>query len=80
MEKINFEESMKELQDVVNKLEKGNLTLDESIEEFQKGIKLSKLCSKKLDDIEKKITILMEEQDGEIKEQVFLVEGDNDDI
>ena len=41
MEKINFEESMKELQDVVNKLEKGNLTLDESIEEFQKGIKLS---------------------------------------
>lgn len=80
MEKINFEESMKELQDVVNKLEKGNLTLDESIEEFQKGIKFAKLCSKKLDDIEKKITILMEEQDGEIKEQVFLVEGDNDDI
>lgn len=80
MENINFEESMKQLQEVVDKLEKGNLTLDESIEEFQKGIKLSKLCSKKLDDVEKKITVLVEEQNGEIKEEVFLTEGDNNDI
>lgn len=81
MKKINFEDTMKELQDVVDKLEKGNLTLDDSLDEFQKGIRLSKLCSKKLDDIEKKITILVEKQNGEIEEQVFLTEGDdNNDI
>ena len=76
MEKFNFEASMEELQQVVNKLEKGDLSLDESIEIFQRGIQLSKLCAKKLDEIEKKVTILLEQDNGDMKEQDFLVEGE----
>ena len=76
MEKFDFEANMEELQQVVNKLEKGDLSLDESIEIFQRGIKLSKLCAKKLDEVEKKVTILLEQDNGDIKEQDFLVEGE----
>ena len=76
MEKFDFEAHMEELQQVVNKLEKGDLSLDESIEIFQRGIKLSKLCAQKLDDVEKKVTILLEQDNGDINEQDFLVEGD----
>ena len=76
MEKFDFETHMEELQQVVNKLEKGDLSLDESIEIFQRGIKLSKLCAQKLDDIEKRVTILLEQDNGDIKEQDFLIEGE----
>lgn len=76
MEKFDFEASMEELQQVVNKLEKGDLSLDESLEIFQRGITLSKLCAQKLDEVEKKVTILLEQDNGDIKEQDFLVEGE----
>lgn len=66
-----YEEAIAELELIVDKLEKGELTLDESIEYFQKGIELSKFCSKKLDDVEKRIVILTENEFGEIKEEVI---------
>ena len=64
-----FEEAMAELEDVVEKLEKGELSLDESIEQFQKGVELSKFCTKKLDEAERRITILLEKENGEVKEE-----------
>lgn len=67
---LNFEETMKELEEVVQKLENGELNLDESIKEFEKGMKLSKDASKYLEDAEKKITILVN-KDNEIKEEEF---------
>ena len=57
--KKTFEDSLKELEEVAIKLETGNLGLDEAIEEFEKGMKLSKECTKKLDEAEKKINILL---------------------
>jgi len=71
---VAFEEAVKELELIVDKLEKGELTLDESIGYFQKGIELSRYCSKKLDDVEKKITILIEDEKGVIREEPFKVE------
>ena len=68
--KLNFEETMKELEEVVEKLENGELNLDESIKEFEKGMELSKSASKYLEDAEKKITILVN-KDNEIKEEDF---------
>lgn len=68
--KLNFEETMKGLEEVVQALENGNLNLDESIKEFEKGMKLSKDASKYLEDAEKKITILVN-KDSEIKEEDF---------
>lgn len=69
-----FESSMKELEEVVQELEKGDLSLDEAILKFEKGIKLSKECNKRLDGAEKKINILLGTDDGEYKEQSFIPE------
>jgi len=66
-----FEDAISELEDIVSKLENGELSLEESIEYFQKGIELSKYCSKKLDEVEKKISILTENEQGELKEEVI---------
>jgi len=66
-----FEDAISELENIVGKLENGELSLEESIEYFQKGIELSKYCSKKLDEVEKKISILTENEQGELKEEVI---------
>ena len=67
-----FEESMKELEEVVAKLESGDATLDESLEYFEKGIKLSKNCQKMLDTAEKKVSVLIAGSDGELEKQNFI--------
>lgn len=69
-----FEDSIKELEDVVNKLERGDVTLDESLTLFEKGIKLSKHCQSKLDEAEKKVKILTTDNNGNITEKDFEVE------
>lgn len=71
-----FEESLSELEQIATNLESGNLGLDEAIKEFEKGIKLSKECSQKLDEAEKKINILVQEENGELKEENFIAEED----
>ena len=69
----NFEKNMSDLENIVTELEKGDLNLDESISKFEEGIKISKQCTKILEDAEKKITILLE-KDGEVKEENFVSE------
>ena len=66
----NFEEQMEGLEKIVTELEKGDLNLDDSVSKFEEGIKISKECNKILEEAEKKITILINE-DGEIKEENF---------
>lgn len=73
MSKENFEESMKKLESIVTELETSNLSLDESVSKFEEGMKLSKQCNKMLEEAEKKITILLE-NDGELKEESFETE------
>lgn len=68
--KKTFEEAMNELEDIVDKLERGELSLDDSIAYFQKGIELSKLLNKRLDEVEKKISILIEDENGQIYEEL----------
>lgn len=70
MKEINFEEAMKQLEVIANELEKGELNLDESVSKFEEGMKLSKKCNDFLDQAEKKITMLIN-NDGEIKEEDF---------
>ena len=70
-EKETFEQSMNELEKIVEDLEKGEMPLETSIEVFQKGVELSKNLSKILDEMERKITILIEKEDGSIKEENF---------
>lgn len=59
--KVTFETAMEELESYVEVLEQGNLTLDEAIKVFQKGLELSQFCSEELNKAEKKILIVNEE-------------------
>lgn len=68
-----FEQSLKELEQVVLELEKGDMTLDNAVASFEKGIELSKVCAKKLDEAEKKINILVN-KDGKIVEETFVAQ------
>lgn len=64
-----FEDELKQLEEVVADLERGDLSLDDSIAKFEKGIELSKKCHKKLEEAEKKINILVGD-----KEEPFIPE------
>lgn len=66
-----YEKAAEELENVVNLLENGEMTLEESIKTFERGIYLVRLCNKKLDDIEKRITLIIEGKDG-VTEKDFL--------
>lgn len=68
---LNFEETMENLEKIVQELEKGDLNLDDSISKFEEGMKLSKSASKYLEEAEKKITMLVTNEEGNIKEEDF---------
>ena len=55
----SFEERMENLEKIVTELEKGDLNLNDSVAKFEEGIKISKECNKILEEAEKKITILL---------------------
>ncbi|HEY5583938.1 MAG TPA: exodeoxyribonuclease VII small subunit [Ruminiclostridium sp.] len=67
----SFEEAMLELEQTVSKLEKGDISLEESITNFGHGIELSRYCASKLDEAEKKISILLQDEEGNLIEKEF---------
>ncbi|MFC4738077.1 exodeoxyribonuclease VII small subunit [Bacillus daqingensis] len=64
---MTFEESMKKLESIVQNLEQGDVPLEEAIDMFQEGMKLSKACHDKLHKVEKQMTEVLE-QDGTLSE------------
>jgi len=64
MAKKTFEDALKQLEAIVDELESDDLPLEKAIKRFEQGVRLSKFCSEKLDETEKKITILLKNQDG----------------
>lgn len=66
-----FEESILRLEQIVQALENGDIDLDESLKLFEEGIKLTKSCQKMLDDAEKKVSVLMSDENGKIKKEEF---------
>jgi exodeoxyribonuclease VII small subunit len=72
---LPYEEAMKRLEDVVRRLEEGDVPLEEAIGLYQEGVQLVRLCGKKLDAIEAQISLLLEEN-GDLKEKPFLLEGE----
>ena len=73
MEEKSFEENMEQLEKIVTELEKGDVNLDESVKKFEQGMKISKKCNDILENAEKKITILLKQENG-IKEENFETE------
>ena len=79
MSKKTFEESMKQLEQIVDELESGNLPLEKALKKFEEGVKLSKACNKKLDEIEQKVTILTKDSDGNVQEKLLNSQNFGDD-
>ena len=71
-ETVSFEENMKKLEEIAAELEKGELDLDTSVSKFEEGMKISKECNEMLEKAEKKITMLIKGEDGEVVEENFV--------
>ena len=84
MAKKTFETAMKQLEKIVQDLETDDMPLEKAIKTFEEGIKISKYCSEKLDESEKRITLLMQDSGGKkVSEIPFVTENgiseENDD-
>lgn len=66
-----FEKAMAQLEEIVRELESGDLTLESAMKKFEEGMKLSKYCSRILDETEKKIRVLMSDEEGNVIEEPF---------
>jgi exodeoxyribonuclease VII small subunit len=73
MAKEKFEEALGRLEDIVKRMEAGDMTLEESLKAFEEGIKLARLCSRKLDEAERRVEILLK-QEEELVIKPFKVE------
>lgn len=71
MAEVKFEEAIKKLEKIVDDLEGGNLSLDDALDKYEEGIKLSKLCAKKLEAAKKKVEILLRSEDGSVELKPF---------
>jgi len=75
----DFESELKSLEDIVAQLEAGDLTLDRALELFEEGIKISRFCSSKLEEAERKVEILTKAADGTMKEISFAEDAEGNE-
>ncbi|HOO89752.1 MAG TPA: exodeoxyribonuclease VII small subunit [Syntrophales bacterium] len=64
MTEKKFEKALEKLEGIVRKMEEGNMSLEESLKAFEEGIKLSRFCTEKLDEAEKRVKLLLREGDA----------------
>lgn len=73
-EGLGFEEALTRLEEIVHRLEGGDLSLDESLNLFEEGMRLSKLCSMRLNEARTRIEILIKDEEGRPILKPFLEE------
>ena len=76
-EKMSFEQAMVRLEEIVRSLEKGDAPLDQSLALFEEGTSLVRLCTTALEQAQQRVTILLKQDDGRIREQIL--DGGNTD-
>lgn len=74
-----FEKSFQQLEQIVQRLESEELPLDESLRLFEEGIRLSRFCHKRLEEVEKKIELILADAKGEPRTEPFDVEEPDDE-
>lgn len=80
MTNLTFEKALAELEQIVAKLEKGGISLNESLALFEKGVKMSRFLRTELDKAERKVEILLKDEKGNLKAEDFEAgEGGTDD-
>ena len=76
MSEMKFEKAMSRLEKIVEELESGDLDIDKSLEIFEEGIKMSRLCSKKLNEAEAKIEKLTKDKKGGLTKELFPIDDE----
>lgn len=71
MANLTFEKAMKKLEQIVHELESRDQPLEKAIKKFEEGVQLSKFCSEKLDETEKRIDVLLKDRNGNMLERPF---------
>jgi exodeoxyribonuclease VII small subunit len=74
-EEIKFEKAMEKLEEIVEALETGDLSLEEALKRYEEGVKLSAICQKRLAQAEKKVEMLVRLQDGKFSKEPFDVDA-----
>lgn len=80
MKEKTFEEALRELEGIVNRLEEGDLPLEEALQFFEEGVKLSRYCHTKLDEAQKRVEILLKDERGNMTAQPFEPVEDGEDV
>ena len=79
LEELSFEQAMERLEAIVSRLESGDVPLEAAIELYQEGMALSRLCGRKLEEAERRIEMLLEDEQGQLRRKPFLPERDADE-
>jgi exodeoxyribonuclease VII small subunit len=66
-----FEDSLRQLEKIVDQLERGDLPLEDSVKLFEEGVQLSQACKQELDSAEGKVQLLLKQRDGSMKAETF---------
>ncbi len=71
MKKITFEKALENLENIVEELEKGDLSLDSSLKKYEEGVGLARICQAQLEEAKKKIEVLTRKKDGKFSKEKF---------
>jgi len=72
-----FEISLKKLEDAVSRLESGEISLEDSLKVFEEGVRNASICTRKLNEAQKKVELLLKQKDGSFKREEFLGDDPN---
>ncbi len=73
---VKFEKAIDQLESIVSQLESGDVSLEDAIKQYEEGVKLSRICTEKLTQAEKKVEILTKALNGKIETEDFDLEQD----
>lgn len=71
MKNMTFEKALENLEQTVQQLESGDLPLEKALEVFEKGVSMSRICTRKLEEAEKKVELLLNVSDGKAQTTLF---------
>lgn len=71
MAEKKFEAALERLEEIVKQLEQGDLPLEQSLKLFEEGIRLSRICNRRLEDAERRVEILLKDEAGNVVAQPF---------
>lgn len=71
-DKMSFEEAFSSLENIVDKMERGELSLDDSLSAFEEAVRLVKLCNSELENAEQRVRALIEGVDGSVTDEPFV--------